>query len=157
MAQSNIISTKKQRLERQKNKLHQQESLIKQMERKERTRRLIELGGLVVKAELDRLDANALLGGLLTLTEQKVQDPNIITAWTQKGKAAFDQENQNRVAVIVSFDKKPSAELRTQIRELGLKWNNFRKEWQGHVMLEEFKQVVRDIKHTITKVESGTE
>ncbi len=155
MAQSNIISTKKQRLERQKNKLHQQESMIKQMERKERTRRLIEMGGLVAKAELDTLDANTLLGGLLTLTEQKAQNPNIVAAWSQKGKAAFAQENQNKVAVIVIFDEKPSAELRTQIRELGLKWNQFRKEWQGHVVLEELQQVVRDIKHTITKVESG--
>ncbi|MEN8236957.1 MAG: conjugal transfer protein TraD [Pseudomonadota bacterium] len=152
MAQSNIISTKKQRLERQKNRLNQQEALIKQLERKERTRKLIALGGLIVKAKLDDIDTNTLLGGLLTLAEQKIADPAITETWSQKGKATFDQENQDKVAVIVTFEEKPSAELRAQIRELGLKWNQFRKEWQGHVVLEELNQVLDGTKYTSIRV-----
>jgi hypothetical protein len=31
----------------------------------------------------------------------------------------------------MTFPEKPSLEIRKQIRELGLKWNSFREEWQG--------------------------
>ncbi len=107
------------------------------------------MGGLVVKGQLDELGVNALFGALLTLPEQKALEPNIIDAWRQKGQSAFEKENQDKVAVIVSFEEKPSAELRAQIRELGLKWNQFRKEWQGHVVLE---KMMKGVEYSLKEV-----
>lgn len=152
MTTANILELKKQRLERQMNRLHQQEALVKQLERKERTRRLIEMGGLVAKVKLDELGVIELYGALISLAEQKDNDSSIIDAWRQKGQVAFDKDNQDKVAVIVSFEEKPSAELRAQIRELGLKWNNFRKEWQGKVELKRLKEELKGAKHTLTQV-----
>ena len=52
------------RLEQQKNRISQVETKLRLDERKARTRRLIEAGGLVDKAGLLDLDANALYGAL---------------------------------------------------------------------------------------------
>ena len=61
--------------------------------RKMRTRHLIELGGLVSKAHLDDWNANALLGGLLSLKEKETDNLQI-EAWTYKGGKAFSKENK---------------------------------------------------------------
>ena len=55
--------------EQQKARLAEQEAKLKTAERKARTRRLIEAGGLVDKAGLLELEANALYGALLSLRD----------------------------------------------------------------------------------------
>ncbi|WP_374595729.1 conjugal transfer protein TraD [Sphingosinicella sp.] len=67
------------------------------MKRRERTRRLIELGGLIVKARLDVLvedDRAAIYGALLGLVQQVdgEQRNEIIALWRRKGKRAFEAE-----------------------------------------------------------------
>lgn len=67
------------------------------MKRRERTRQLIELGGLVVKAGLVELaddDRATLYGALLTVAaklggEEREQ---AMTLWRRRGKRAFDEE-----------------------------------------------------------------
>ncbi|MBL8646164.1 conjugal transfer protein TraD [uncultured Sphingosinicella sp.] len=71
------------------------------MKRRERTRRLIELGGLVVKAGLDVLvedDRAAIYGALLGLVQQVdgEQRNEIIALWRRKGKRAFETEAAER-------------------------------------------------------------
>ena len=61
------------RLEQQRARIAEEEARIKDQERKQRTRRLIEAGGLVEKAELLDLEANVLLGGLLALKEMSTR------------------------------------------------------------------------------------
>ncbi len=90
MTQTNIID-KRKKLEQRKNRLKQLEALLKIQERKQRTRRLIELGGLVSKAQLETWNSNTLLGGLLFLKE-KEQDAPQISTWTHKGGKAFFSE-----------------------------------------------------------------
>ncbi|CAK6517680.1 conjugal transfer protein TraD [Rickettsia helvetica] len=67
-----------------------EEAKIKIKERKARTHHLIEMGGLVVKATLDCLPANSLLGALISLQNTLIQQPTIQDQWTQMGKNAFD-------------------------------------------------------------------
>lgn len=90
MTQTNLI-TRRQKLEQRKNRLKQVESSLKTQERKQRTRRLIELGGLVSKAKLEDWNSNALLGGLLFLKE-KEQDSAQMNTWIHKGGKAFSSE-----------------------------------------------------------------
>lgn len=90
MTQTNL-TTRRQKLEQRKNRLKQMESSLKTQERKQRTRRLIELGGLVSKAELEDWNSNALLGGFLSLKE-KEQDSAQMSTWTHKGGKAFSIE-----------------------------------------------------------------
>jgi hypothetical protein len=72
----------------QKARLAEREMLPKEAERKARTRRLIEAGGLVEKAGLLALDANALYGLLLS-AKGSVDDPDTLAHWTALGGRAF--------------------------------------------------------------------
>ena len=49
------------------------------------------MGGLVVKAKLDCLPTNSLLGALFSLQHELTSNPNIQNQWTQIGKNAFDK------------------------------------------------------------------
>lgn len=153
MTKSNLLERKKQALELKKNRLKQLESHVKLMERKSRTRKLIELGGLVAKAGLDDLESNVLYGALLEIKE-KTDDMKVVKAWAHKGGAAFARENSDKSPVIVKFETKPDEEIRMKIRELGLKWNALRGEWQGHVLLPELKEVLRNQSANISEIRS---
>ncbi|MGY8677875.1 conjugal transfer protein TraD [Bradyrhizobium sp. UFLA05-153] len=66
-----------------------------QVERRKRTRRLIELGGLVVKAGLVNLtgdDRTTILGALIWIAEKLKGDQReqARTLWAAKGKQAFE-------------------------------------------------------------------
>ena len=68
-----------------------------QVERRKRTRRLIELGGLVVKAgvvELTGDDRAVIFGALLWMAEtlQSDQGEHARALWAAKGKQAFEDE-----------------------------------------------------------------
>ena len=129
-----VVTTQKLRLEQKKNRLIAEETKLKLKERKMRTRHLIELGGLIVKAELDHLPTNTLYGSLLSLKNSLTKHSNIQDQWTKIGKAAFDQEQQQKTAVILKLEEKPSLEIRSYIRSHSLKWNHLRNEWYGYVL-----------------------
>jgi hypothetical protein len=67
------------------------------VKRRERTRRLIKLGGLIVKARLDVLvddDRAAIYGALLGLVQQAEGErrQEVVALWRRKGKRAFETE-----------------------------------------------------------------
>jgi hypothetical protein len=66
------------------------------VERRERTRHLIELGGLVRKSGLVELagdDRATLYGAMLDLVGRAVDDSaNTLALWKRRGKRAFDAE-----------------------------------------------------------------
>jgi len=71
------------------------------MDRRERTRHLIELGGLVQKARLVELtddDRAVLLGAFLAIsTKLKGEDrEQALTLWQRRGKRAFEQDEECR-------------------------------------------------------------
>ncbi|MBG6117707.1 MULTISPECIES: conjugal transfer protein TraD [unclassified Sphingobium] len=68
-----------------------------QVKRRERTRHLIELGGLVVKARLVDLtddDRATLYGSFLTVADRLrgEERTNALAVWKRKGKRAFEAE-----------------------------------------------------------------
>ncbi len=68
-----------------------------QVERRKRTKHLIELGGLVVKAGIVDLigdDRTTIYGALLWMANKLKSDQgeNARALWTEKGKAAFAAE-----------------------------------------------------------------
>ncbi|WP_119035203.1 conjugal transfer protein TraD [Hephaestia caeni] len=70
-----------------------------QVKRRERTRQLIELGGLVVKAELVDLtddDRATLYGAFLDLANrlQGNDRDTALVLWKRRGKRAFDMEGE---------------------------------------------------------------
>ncbi|CAL4866997.1 hypothetical protein MMA231_01246 [Asticcacaulis sp. MM231] len=73
------------------------------MKRRERTRHLIELGGLVIKAKLDDLtmdDRTVLYGAFLTLATKLKSGEGAanIEVWRKTGKRAFDTEAEEIAA-----------------------------------------------------------
>jgi hypothetical protein len=71
-----------------------------QIKRRQRTRQLIELGGLVVKAELVELtddDRATLYGAFLTVAArlQSEDREQALAIWKRKGKRAFEAETEN--------------------------------------------------------------
>ncbi len=72
-----------------------------QVERRKRTRHLIELGGLVVKAGLVNLtgdDRATILGALLWIADklQSDQGEQARALWVAKGKQAFEADQATR-------------------------------------------------------------
>lgn len=68
------------------------------MQRRERTRHLIELGGLVQKAGLVDLvgdDRAALLGGLLELADRLRADDGseVLEQWRRRGRRVFEADS----------------------------------------------------------------
>ncbi|UCM86448.1 MAG: conjugal transfer protein TraD (plasmid) [Rickettsia endosymbiont of Culicoides impunctatus] len=148
------VTEQKTKLEQKKNRLIAEENRLKLKERKIRTRHLIEMGGLIVKAELDHLPTNTLYGSLLSLKDSLTSQSNIKDQWTKTGKYAFDQEQQQKTAVILKLDEKPSLEIRSHIRNHSLKWNHLRNEWYGYVTdLQTLKDGLGDLKYELQVIE----
>lgn len=65
------------------------------MARRERTRHLIELGGLIQKTGLVDLaddDRATLYGAMLELAAKARDDANVLLLWKRQGKRAFAEE-----------------------------------------------------------------
>ena len=138
--QTNLIERRKQKLEAQKNRIKQIESVLKSQERKARTRHLIELGGLIVKAGLDDFSANTLLGALLSLKDQ-ANNENICESWTQTGGEAFQKDTFDKIPLTLHFKEKPTPETRDTLKNAGLKWNPLRNEWEGFVRADQVQNL----------------
>jgi flagellar basal body L-ring protein FlgH len=75
-----------------------------QIKRRERTRQLIELGGLVVKAELVELtddDRATLFGAFLTVAIKLRSEAReqALAIWKRKGKRAFEDQNSTPLLI----------------------------------------------------------
>jgi hypothetical protein len=76
-----------------------------QVERRKRTRRLIELGGLIVKAGIVDLtgdDRAIILGALLWMADklQSEQGEHARALWSAKGKRAFEMEQKEEALTV---------------------------------------------------------
>ena len=144
---SKTLQSKKQKLEQQKAKIGLQEARLKLMERKARTRRLIELGGLLAKVKLDTQPNNVLYGMLIEAKDKidkNDKENSPLEKWAKIGGVAFAAEQKDKVPVILTFKSKPPAEARNIVRSHGLKWNTIRKEWHGYA--EDLKQLKSDVR-----------
>ena len=88
-----------------------------QVERRKRTRHLIELGGLVIKAGIVDLtgDDRAMLYGALLWMADKLQSDErdkALALWSAKGKQAFEDERKERKEVTrTASEEAPHDEL----------------------------------------------
>ena len=122
------------RLEQQKARIAEQEARIKADQRKQRTRRLIEAGGLIEKAGLIALEPNALYGALLSLAEDAA-DKDKLDRWAAVGGRAFAREAKERDAarepLTVTFAAPLPTAFTTALRAAGLRWNKVLQHWEG--------------------------
>jgi len=108
---------------------------------------------LVVKSGIEELNNNALLGALLELKEMAKEDATV-KMWKNNGDAVFEQDKkENGEALIVSFDLEPTREAKAKLRDLGLRWNRFRREWQGYGSKELIEKELKEFSPTVEAVE----
>jgi len=155
MTKINIIEKRKKAIAQRKNRLKQLEASVNAQERKKRTRRLIEIGGLAAKANLEDRDTNALLGALLFLKE-KESDKKQMEAWAHNGGVAFASEKVTKSPVIVKFETKPTDEIRASLKSLGLKWNALRQEWEGYTHITKLKEFLGAHKASIHELKNAS-
>lgn len=120
--------------EQQKARLAEQEAKIKEAERKQRTRRLIEAGALVEKAGLLALDPNALYGALLGLQEGTASKKQV-EQWVAQGERALAREASARDAgkegVVLTFPTQLGKEAAAALRTAGFRFSRVLQHWEG--------------------------
>ncbi len=143
------LESQKAAIAQKKERLEKKEKLLKQKERKLRTKRLIELGSLIEKIELNDLQGSALFGALLEIKE-KSKNKDSIEAWTKKGKEFSARPfavKQSPLAI--SFAHSPPEAILKILREKSFKWNRFRKEWYGFGDKKSLEDTLKNANATI--------
>ena len=146
------ISAKKIKLQQRINKIKEQEVKIKIQERKQRVSRLLKLGELIEKAELIHLTPSQLYGAFLSLKEVETQK---IQEWDQKGSTALNKNTHStveKIALSVKLLDGHKSEIKQKLKALGLKWNDYRQEWEGLAHKEAVDQLVSASQGIVNKL-----
>jgi hypothetical protein len=132
--------------EQHKARLAEQEAKLKDAERKVRTRRLIQAGGLVDKAGLLNLDSNALYGALLSLRDG-LGDSEQVARWAALGGRAFAREarleDEGKEAIILAFPAALARDATTALRAAGFRFNKLLQHWEGRARLADAEALAR--------------
>jgi hypothetical protein len=133
--------------EQQKAKLAEQEARLKDAERRARTRRLIETGGLVEKAGLLELDSNALYGALLSLRDG-ANDKKQISQWAALGGRAFAREarlrDEGKEAVLLTFPGPLARDVTSVLRQAGFRFSKVMQHWEGLARFDEAETLANE-------------
>lgn len=120
--------------EQQKARLAEQEAKLKTAERKVRTRRLIEAGGLIEKSGLLNLHSNALYGALLSLRDGAT-DRNQVDKWSALGGRAFAREarqrDEGKEPIVLTFPAALDRDATVTLRAAGFRFNKVLQHWEG--------------------------
>ena len=132
--------------EQQKARLAEQEAKLKTAERKQRTRQLIEAGGLVDKAGLLDLEPNALYGALLSLRDG-ASDKDQVSKWTARGGRAFDREarlrDEGKEAILLTFPAALDREVTTALRVAGFRFSKVMQHWEGLARFDDAEKLAK--------------
>jgi Conjugal transfer protein TraD len=132
--------------EQQKARLAEQEAKLKTAERKARTRRLIEAGGLIDKAGLLELEPNALYGALLSLRDGAA-DKKQVEQWAALGGRAFAREarqrDEGKEPIVLSFPAALDRDVTTALRAVGFRFNKVLQHWEGLARYDEASSLVK--------------
>ena len=132
--------------EQQKARLAEQEAKLKDAERRARTRRLIEAGGLIDKAGLLELEPNALYGALLSLRDGAV-DKEQIGKWAALGGRTFAREarlrDEGKEAVVLSFPTPLAKDATTALRQAGFRFSKVLQHWEGLARVAEAEALAK--------------
>lgn len=149
------LAERQDRLAQQRARLSLEENRLREAERKARTRRLIEAGGLVDKAGLLGLEPNALYGGLLSLAQASA-DPDRLSRWRVAGGQAFDRDTRARAAgrepLILTAAHALSTAATTRLRGLGFRWSKVLRHWEGLAPYDEAKVLADELGASLSRV-----
>lgn len=148
------LADKLAKVAQRKVKAEQDEARLKDQQRAERTRQLIELGGLAAKAGIDSLPPRALYACFLRIAEE-AKDKAKIALWEREGGRHFQAEEDAREVAIARFSGKVETDLAASLRKLGFRWNRFLGQWEGNVLYADAETAVTTAGGTISKPAPG--
>lgn len=154
------LAERKTRLEQQRARLQLEETRWRDDERKQRTRRLIQAGGLVAKAGLLELDANTLYGALLHIAHGAAQ-PDQHERWRVAGGRAFDQEakarDAGRVPLTLTLPHPATAPVQAQLRQAGFRWSRVLRHWEGLAAYDDAQALATAHGGTLRRVDGAAD
>jgi Conjugal transfer protein TraD len=140
---SELTDKQKATLEEKKLAVRQLENKLKLKRKKERTKKLTEIGSLAENAGISHLDGNVLLGAFLEVAEN-MNDPKKQALWKSKKLTSNDIQ-----PVVINFKNLPPAELITKMKKIKINWNPIRKEYSGKADVSLLKELLKGAEHTI--------
>lgn len=152
------LAERQVRLGQQRARLQMEENRLREAERKARTRRLIEAGGLVDKAGL--LDVNsAVLYGALMQVAAEAQNTERVEQWRVAGGRAFDHETKARMAgrepLVLTLPSPATAPLQAQLRKAGFRWSKVLRHWEGMALFDEAAALAEEHGGAVRRVKEG--
>ncbi len=129
---------------KQRRSLVIQEQKRKEAERKKDTRRKIEMGGMVIKAGLDRLDPQALYGTFLMIADVLSRRPEVVEQAGEWGRKALGEEaaKESRIPLRIVFPAAIPREMSQQLRARKFDFDRETKQWSGIGVFEKIVELV---------------
>lgn len=116
-----------------------QQRILNNKKRKAENALKYKLGGMVVKAGLDTLDDDVIIGLLFAQKNTLTENEAIESDWRELGiKVSVKPE---KVGVIVKFSDKPLEEITKKLHAKKLRWNRISKQWEGTILVNEISEI----------------
>tara|TARA_R110002096_G_scaffold377631_2_gene571455 strand:+ start:9512 stop:9952 length:441 start_codon:yes stop_codon:yes gene_type:complete len=116
-----------------------QQRILNNKKRKAENALKYKLGGMVVKAGLDTLDDDVIIGLLFAQKKALSENKSILEQWHDLGmKVSIKPE---KVGVIVKFSDKPLEEITKKLHAKKLRWNRISKQWEGTILRNEIEEI----------------
>lgn len=143
------LDDKLKKLEEKKKKILLKEKILREKEKKKKSKRFSLIGKLASKANIDHFDDKTLLGAFLEI-QRLSESEEIKSEWKSSGQS-FIQGNQitEQTPLSLSFTEDPDSLTKKALKDLGFRWNSFRKEFYGYGKKEELQSVLNGTKFNI--------
>ena len=146
------LEERKKKIELQKQKLQIREKMVKEKEKQRRFKRISHLVEIALKAGLDQLDDDTLMGAFLEIVD-KISNDAVIKEWKKRGLESQKEEPQSQgVLLAITFKTEPAMEIRAALKKMKFRWNPFRKEFCGHGNQEECEYTLKGTDYKIEVV-----
>jgi len=144
------IVNRLKKIAEKKAKLDFQERLLREKTRRQRTKRMIEIGSTAASFGIDAFDDLTIKGAFAEIQEKSLQ-ANTIEQWKKKGEAL---SKRSLLPLLVSFGTEPSDLIKIILKNQRFRWNSMRREWQGYGIKEEMEHLIQDFKGKV-EIASG--
>ena len=143
------LEEKKKKIEIQKKKIHLKEKIIKEQEKQKKFKRLSEIIGIAIKANIDQYDEKILLGAFLEIAN-KMHNEETIREWRKMGELYLqEQDEKSEVAIAISFKADPGMAVKEELKKMRFRWNPFRKEYCGYANQREIEDLLKETNSTL--------
>lgn len=130
--------------EQQKARLADTEAKLKLAEKRARTRRLIETGGLIEKVGLSELATDALYGALLSLRDGAGNNKQR-EQWASVGSEALAEDaralDRSLEAIVLTFPGALTRDEALVLKTGGFRFNKVLQHWEGLARFEEAREL----------------